>query len=370
MIRRLHVQGYRTLRDVDLPLGALNVLIGPNGCGKTNLLDTFTLFHEYAAGKLEDTVYARGGLDGVLWARQEYESVRIRLVFASTQQDKDSEWEFRLRLRRSGIKFVSDVDFGQPDKLTSFEDAPPTLAEPFVGPSRKLRDGITPRDEAKRKLMDLFASSVIYTFFDTTHSSQMRQPALVRPQTRLVNGGDNLVNVMYHLSAVRDYRSAYEDILDVIRTTYPDFEELSFPAEGGDGRIVMRWKEKSFKRDFSTNYLSDGILRFLCLLAILKTPDPPLLVCIDEPELGLHPSLMPIIAALLRDASSRTQLIVATHSPQLVDALDVEHIVIVDRVDGETRVQRLQDRPQLDAWLEHYTKGELWLSGELGGMPW
>jgi predicted ATPase len=123
---------------------------------------------------------------------------------------------------------------------------------------------------------------------------------------------------------------------------------------------VMRWKEKSFKRDFSAHYLSDGILRFLCLLAILKTPDPPP-VCIVEPELGLHPSLMPIIAALLRDAACRTQLIVATHSPQLVDALDAEHNVVMEKIDGETRVQRLQDRPHLAVWLEHYTKGELWL---------
>jgi predicted ATPase len=378
MIRRLHTQGYKTLRDVDLPLGPLNVLIGPNGCGKTNLLDIAALLHEHKAGKLEDAIFARGGLDGILWARGEYKSIRIQLIYNASREGEYKDWEFRLRLRRKETTFVPETEFGLSNTLEIFRDLPPLSAPPqelefdedsFSDLSQLPKDG-SPYSEAKRELDSLFAGIAIYTSFDTTRDSPMRQPPLVRPQTRLINGGDNLVNVLYRLSALREYRPVYEDILDVIRTAYPDFEELSFPPEGGDGRIVMRWKEKSFKRDFSTHYLSDGILRFLCLLAVLKTPDPPPLVCIDEPELGLHPSLMPIIAALLRDASSRTQLIIATHSPQLVDALDVEHIVIMDRVDGETRVQRLQERPQLDAWLEHYTKGELWLSGELGGMPW
>jgi predicted ATPase len=365
MIRRLHVQGYKTLRDVDLALGPLNVLIGPNGCGKTNLLDVFVLLHENAINKLEDAVYARGGLDSVLWARGEYESIRIRLALGA-----NTNWEFWLRLRKSETKIIADTDFGQLTRKPLGDTGP--LMGHESGPSMVTQwapGELEERDETKRRLDGALAGVAVYTYFDTTLNSPMRQPSLVRPQTRLVNSGNNLINVLYHLSAVREYRQAYEDILDVIRTAYPDFEELSFPPEGGDGRIVMRWKEKSFSRDFSTHYLSDGILRFLCLLAILKTPDPPPLVCIDEPELGLHPSLMPIIAALLRDASSRTQLIVATHSPQLVDALDVEHIIVMDRVNGETRVQRLQDRPQLDAWLEHYTKGELWLSGELGGVP-
>lgn len=358
MLRRLHVQGYRALRDVDLVLGPLNVLIGPNGCGKTSLLDVFVLLREYATGKLEDAVYARGGMDGVLWARGEYESVSIELISTLSPQDQETYWAFRLRLRKSGTTFAHEIALG-PD---SFENLS------VISASDVFRELIYPK--GTQGLKDMLGGSLVYTDFDTTHDSPVRQPPLVRPQTRLVNGGDNLVNVLYHLSSVREYRPAYEDMLDVIRTAYPDFDELAFPPEGGDGRIVMRWKEKSFKRDFSTHYLSDGILRFLCLLVILKTPDPPPLVCIDEPELGLHPSLMPIVAALLRDAASRTQLVVATHSPQLVDALDVEHIVIMERVDGETRVQRLQDRPHLDAWLEHYSKGELWLSGELGGVPW
>jgi len=361
MLRRLRVQGYKTLRDVDVQLGPLNVLIGPNASGKSNLLDAFALLHEYGKNRLEDAVYARGGLNSILWAGGELDAVKIGLAFAAALSE-DADWEFRLQLRKSGIVFVPGIQFDRSDKFAPFEDNSPSLARGLPEAEQ--------RDEAKQELHILFRNIAAYTHFDTTPDSLIRQPSLVRPQTRLVNGGYNLANVMNYLSSMHEYRDAYEDILDVLGTAYPDFDELSFPPEGGDGRIVMRWKEKSLKHDFAAYYLSDGILRFLCLLAILKTPDPPPLVCIDEPELGLHPSLMPIIAALLRDASSRTQLIIATHSPQLVDALDVEHIVIMDRVDGETRVQRLQERPQLDAWLEHYTKGELWLSGELGGMPW
>ncbi len=368
MLRRLHVQGYKTLRDVDLALGPLNVLIGPNGCGKTNLLDVIALLHEYAAGKLEDAIYARGGLDGILWARGEYESIRTRLVFDVDSHGKETDWEFRLQLRKSGTALVSDTALGRADKLRLAQDVAPAPYKTSIWPPpvRKTHAPRTQVDEATEQLDDLLAGSIIYTFLDTTPGAPMRQPALIRPQTRLVNGGDNLVNVLYHLSSARQYRRAYQEILDDIQTAYHDFEELAFPAEGGDGRIVMRWKEQSFQRDFSAHYLSDGVLRFLCLLVILKTPDPPPLICIDEPESGLHPGLMPIVADLLRDAANRTQLVVATHSPQLVDALDVEHIVVMEKVDGETLVQRLQDRSQFDAWLEHYTKAELWLSGELG----
>ena len=117
--------------------------------------------------------------------------------------------------------------------------------------------------------------------------------------------------------------------------------------------------------------LSDGTIRYLCLLAILCHPDPPPLVCIDEPELGLHPDLIGRLANLLREASERCQLIVTTHSDGLVDALtDIpESVVVCDKDEGNTRLRRL-DRKDLGHWLESYRLGELWSSGELGGNRW
>jgi predicted ATPase len=166
------------------------------------------------------------------------------------------------------------------------------------------------------------------------------------------------------------YPATWDEIREILANVYEDFRYISFPAEGGDGKILLRWWEHPFEKDygFSSNLLSDGTLRLLSLLAILKTPDPPPLICIDEPEVGLHPDWIKLVAELLESAAARTQIIVATHSPQLVSHVKPNHVVVTEKHEGETTLSRLTEE-ELKDWLDKFQLGDLWLSGHLGGRP-
>ena len=119
---------------------------------------------------------------------------------------------------------------------------------------------------------------------------------------------------------------------------------------------------------FRPNQLSDGTLRLLFIIAVLKNPNPPPLICIDEPELSMHPDWLHLLAELMQQASERTQLIVATHSPELISMLEPEEVLIVEKKDGESCFRRLE-RENLASWLKRYTLGELWTKGHIGGRP-
>ena len=208
-----------------------------------------------------------------------------------------------------------------------------------------------------------------YRDFSTHPNAPIRQPFLARSETRLHPMGDNLTNVLHTLRNTPKYQPTYDELVEIVQLAYPELDRFYFPAEGGDGRIALRWQDKHFPdRTFSTAYLSDGVLRFLCLIAILLNPEPPPLICIDEPELGLHPSLLNLIAELIQFASERTQLIVATHSPQLVNYFQVSEIAVVEKENGATTIRRLEEK-EFKHWLEDFSLGDLWLMGHLGGRP-
>ncbi|MFZ2617080.1 MAG: AAA family ATPase, partial [Anaerolineae bacterium] len=158
------------------------------------------------------------------------------------------------------------------------------------------------------------------------------------------------------------------DLIEALRELYEGIEDVNFQIDGGN---VLLFLEERGGREIPATRLSDGTLRYLCLLAILLHPDPPPLIAIEEPELGLHPDIIPQLAKLLVAASERTQLVVTTHSDVLVDALtsQPESVIVCEKVDGESQFRRL-DADQLKEWLEKYTLGQLWSMGEIGGNRW
>ena len=176
-------------------------------------------------------------------------------------------------------------------------------------------------------------------------------------------GGGNLPLVLSQLHGAnkRAFLSALSELFDGI-------VDIQCPVTGG---TVALFLEESGNRSIPATRLSDGTLRYLCLLAILLHPEPPPLICIEEPELGLHPDLLPTLSDLMREASERTQLIVTTHSDVLVDTLtdQPESVVVCEKHDGQTEMRRL-DKCDLAKWLNDYRLGDLWTSGELGGNRW
>jgi predicted ATPase len=185
------------------------------------------------------------------------------------------------------------------------------------------------------------------------------------PEAVLEEDFSNLGLFLNHLKT--NFPAAKRAILAGLKDLYDGIDDFNFSVKGGT--IQMFLTEGDFT--IPATRLSDGTLRYLCLLAILCDPEPPPLICIEEPELGLHPDILPKLADLLRAASERTQLIVTTHSEILVDAMTEtpESVVVCSKRDGQTIMERLKAE-DLGVWLEKYRLGSLWISGQIGGTRW
>ncbi len=311
---------------LSLPLRRLNVLIGPHGSGKSNLLEVLSLL-QAAPQRLAGAVDATGDIQDCLWKPAGSPAsgsapVVITATLPSLTGRLDETVNRRLTIEaRSGRFEMTREDFGTGIRL---------YRECSFGPGSKVRN--QPRaDERSDFLSEDFS---------------------------------NLPLVLGH----RRYLAVKRRLEEEMGRFYEGF--VAYHVVPNVGRMQLFLEEEG-GRQIPVGRLSDGTLRYFCLLAILLDPEPPPLVAIEEPELGLHPDVILHLAELLLEASERMQLVVTTHSRMLVDALSgvPESIVVCSKVDGETRMERLK-ADDLREWLENYTLGDLWSKGEIGGNRW
>lgn len=399
MFDYIKIEGFRSFEEVDLKLGPLSVLIGPNNGGKSNFLDLISLMTEAAQGQLEKGINSRGGFPNVSHGFHFWGKIRIEFRF----QGESLRWVFPRGIqegRKRDIWFKLGLEVLRMTEVISLEEVieeRPQPERPLVVVKRDVdgcaftsvvENGLEVEEQkvleskselaifqvkdfskypAPSRLLSQFGEWVVYRGFDTRPESPIRLPGMVRPTLRLLEDGANLPSVLNSIQ--QKHPDVWDEIIETLQAANPSFKTITFPPEGGDGKVVLRWWEKPFDKDgISANLLSDGTLKFLCLIAILKSPDPPLLVCIDEPEVGLHPDWIKLVAELLQDAATRTQVIVATHSPQIVAKLDPEQVIVAEKVEGATRLKRLE-RIGLETWLKDFNLSELWLAGHFGGRP-
>lgn len=390
-ITKLHIEGFRSFRNVSWSPGDLNVIIGPNGTGKSNLLRFLELISASAQGKLGRYIQSLGGMDPIVWdgeattikfaletkptneldpEKYELELVRLGpgssykieselLSNAHKQREGREKNAFKFLERRVKAAFIFDEKnnkFITPEEFVSDEETLLSLASgPFIN-----NHFIPP---FQREL----ASIAIYRDLNTNTDATVRQSAISRMEKRVEPDGQNLISVMHTLyTGDRDFKN---DINSAMRAAFgDDFEELVFPP-AADQRIQLRIRWKSLRREQSAAELSDGTLRFLFLLTVLASPSLAPIIAIDEPETGLHPSMLPLIAEYAIDASKRSQVILTTHSPQLLDAFGETRptTTVAKWAKGETLLQTLEDE-DLDYWLKEYSLGNLFKSGELEQM--
>jgi predicted ATPase len=376
----------------------LAVLIGPNGGGKSNFIDLLALMAEAGNGQLANGVSKRGGFPNIAFGFDPSREVRIELRFKEAlswrvpTRGGDDKLDVRFKMAARNYAFGAQVieELVRQESLTE-----PSLSADIVSrgpagavfrpaidlgvlttPERRgvaftelvisqVKDSI--KYPAASAVLNELAGWAFYRDIDVGPEARVRQPALIRPDVLLVADGSNLSSVLYSIQ--QSHPDLWSELLEDLHTAYPDFVKLTVPAGGGDGKVHLRWFERPYEKEgMSANLLSDGTLKLLCLIAVLKSPDPPLLTCIDEPELGLHPDWIELVAELLQDAATRTQVIVATHSPQIVAKLEPEQVIVTEKVEGETHLTQLKTA-DLENWLKDFSLAELWLSGEIGGRP-
>jgi len=392
MFDHVKIEGFRSFKLVELNLSPLTVLIGPNGSGKSNFLDLLCLLSEAANGHLAEGVARRGGFDDISFKGSPGDVfIELRFQPRGAFQEERNPVTFKLLLKKVGsnpkvwFEQVSKaaVSYSTPLTLMHRDRNGCTFRSVKTGQREDIEEGkaleseselaiFQVRDQDKYptpyKLLRQLQEWILYKDIDIGPDAPIRQPALIRPTVALTVNGSNLASVLNSIQ--QQYPATWKDIEEMLETVYPQFHSITFPPEGGDGKVVLRWWERPYEKQggFSANLLSDGTLKFLCLIAILKSPSPPPLICIDEPELGLHPDWIKVAAELLQSASQRTQVIVTTHSPQLVSALKPEQIIVAEKEDGRSVLRPLSEE-NLGRWLKDFTLGDLWTAGHFGGRP-
>ena len=397
LIRRLKISGMLSFgpEGIDLPMEPLNVLIGPNGSGKSNFIEALALLQS-APRDLAAPIKRMGGISEWLWKGEgpTGEAV-IEAVADFPPQELPLLHTLKIAERGGGIELADEaieyfrepVDPEGKDLLYRFLRGVASLREnagsnssggKFV-PGRQFAAGsISPQESVLSQIRDPEAYPAIswlqkqygdirlYRNWEFGPDAGLRRsPRTDEPSTFLTERGENLPLVLSRLRG--DSRQRFVKALQQLYDGIEDFQ-----VEVGGGRAELFVVERGAgERYIPASRLSDGTLRYMALAAILLDPDPPPLVVIEEPELGLHPDVVLSIGEMLINASQRTQLVVTTHSRVLINALE-DHsssVVVCGKRDGQTEMKRL-DPERLEEWLEQYSLGYLWSIGELGGNRW
>ena len=367
-----------------LELKRLNVLIGPNGSGKSNLLEGIDLLRS-APRDLVAPIRSGGGIHDWIWRGKPEGTAHIEAIVENPQGSQ--ALRYRLGFAERGQRFElieerieNEQSYrGHPKPYIYYEQM---NGRAFLNYKDEARRDLRPEEVkqeqsilAQRKDPDHYPELTylgeelsrirIYREWSLGRDTPPRLPQKADlPNDFLQEDGKNLALV---LNKFQGEPAVKRRVLDALCKLYEGITDFYFSIEGSTIQLFLQEGDVVIP----ATRLSDGTLRYLCLLAILCHPQPPPLICIEEPELGLHPDILPTVGKLLLEASERSQLIVTTHSDMLVDALTNEwwSIVVCEKRDGQTVMRRL-DEEKMAAWLEEYRLGELWSSGEIGGNPW
>jgi predicted ATPase len=364
-IDTLTIRGFKSIRELDqLSLRSLNVLIGANGAGKSNFVGFFGLIAAMVQKRLALTVNKLGGADVLLHLGPKVtKSIEANLKFGQNEYRFALEptSDNRLVFSSEAAVYYLNPTEPRPKHLGSGHDESKLV-------DRKDDSGRTAQKGPAHYVYEAVASWTVYHVHDTSETASMRRRGSVRDYERLHADAGNLAAFLLHLR--ENDAAAYGLVRSTIQLVAPYFDDflLRPKKEGQDEVVELEWKQKHTDYPFHASQLSDGTIRFICLATALLQPRPPATILIDEPELGLHPHALEMLAALLRQAASRTQVIVSTQSPSLLSQFEPEDVVVVDRHDGQSTFKRL-DAASLKDWLTQFTLGELWQKNYLSGGP-
>lgn len=357
---KLTIRGFKSIHKLkDFELKSLNVLVGANGAGKSNFVAFFRMLSALIDGNLDDYVRDSGGISDLLYnGRKTTEQMRFSTRFGP-------------RGYRFTIKPGPDEGFAITDEARYYAHGRTQWWE--LGSSGGMKSllveevkGKSSNKQYSQPVYDAIRSWRIYHFHDTSSTAAMRHAEIVEDNETLRSDANNIAPFLLQLR--EEDRSIYDEILDACRMVTPYLDDFILKPQkfGPKTKVSLTWRTKGSDYPMQPYQLSDGSIRFICLATALLQPNPPSTLIIDEPELGLHPEAIRILAELIQNASKRTQLIIATQSPLLLDQFSVEDIVVVNRKDGQSTFERLC-REDFNVWLEDYSVGELWTKNVIQG---
>jgi predicted ATPase len=329
MINKIQIENFKSIQKMDLELRPINVLIGANGVGKSNFIEFFKLLKSIYDDNLHQYVGREGGADNLLYGGLK----KSYFLDCNIEFDNLKGYDLMLLYNLKNDDFIVAFEGIQVNSIRSF---------------------------SKEYLKDFKK----FHFYDT---AKIKQKGNTNDNHFIREQGENLAAYLYYLQ--ERHPKTLKKIEMMVRSVAPFFGGFNLaPDSFNKDFIELEWNEKDSIKYFNAAHLSDGTLRFMALATLLLQPEPPKVIIIDEPELGLHPFAINKLAGLIKKASAQTQIIISTQSVNLVDNFSPEDIITVDRKNGQSVFKRHETKDLTD-WLENYTIGDLWEKNVIGGQP-
>ena len=349
-MEKIEIKGYKSIKELTLPLRSINIFIGANGSGKSNFLSFFDFLKQIYNQNLQEYVALKGIETFLHKGSKETDEISAHLYFPSngysfTLKKGDTGFIFR----KEGMWYSGPSPANNPINIASF------------GYESDLRLNTIPRAIYIKKYLNQLAK---YHFHDTGENSPFSQESNIEnDKYYLYENGRNLSAFLYHIQ--NENPIVYSLIVKTIQSVAPYFLDFFLVPEK-NGNIKLKWQSKYSSTIYGVNDLSDGTIRFIALTVLFMQPNLPDTIIIDEPELGLHPTAITKLSGLIKSASAKgSQIIVATQSTDLISHFEPEDIVTVDQINGESVFERLNSDTLKD-WLEDYTIDDLWKRNIIG----
>jgi predicted ATPase len=363
-IKKLTIEGFKSIRKLeDFELRSLNVLIGANGAGKSNFVSLFRLLREIIDQRLQLAVETGGGADAFLYLGPKItKHIIVKLSFGGYG------YEFTLIPTNDNRLVFADEATDSDGVVDSHRTLLGTGQREALLKDRVSTTGVPRADDPPSYVFNAMFNWVVYHFHDTSDSSGARRWGPINDNERLRPDASNLAAFLYRIQKTSP--DIYAKIRDVVRLAAPFFDDLRLrPVPDNQEMIQLEWAQKGSDYLMRPSQLSDGTLRFICLAVALLQPSLPGTVVFDEPELGLHPYALTLLASLFQQAGALGhQVIISTQSAGLLNNFAPEDVVVVERSQGQSVFHRL-DSSALSEWLKEYSLGELWQKNIIGGRP-
>ena len=363
-LHSISIKGFKSISRIEnFLLGPINVLIGPNGSGKSNFIGVFSFLNAIQSQHLQQYVIRAGGADKVLhYGSKETEELIIQLSF----DEESYKYEIWLKATDADALYVNGLHIkleATQSEYPGYQFVQSTSSDEVELPS------LPESPQLENDIKNHLDSWRLYHFHDTSSGSSIKKTADLNDNRFFRPDGANLAPFLYYLR--EKHESSYSLIRRTVQRVAPFFDDFALaPQQLNEDKIRLEWRHKGTDAYFDAASLSDGSLRFIALATLLLQPESlrPSVILLDEPELGLHPYAITMLASLLKQAAAQTQIILATQSPFLLDHFEPEDVLVADRVNGQTQLTRL-DTPSLETWLQDYSLGQLWEKNEIGGRP-
>lgn len=365
------IKGFKSIKDATLNLRDINILVGANGAGKSNFLCFFDMLSWMIKGvKLREYVGIKGGASDLLFNGSKITRV-IESIVKFTTQSGQTEYAFNLQHAEDDSFVFSKEEY----RYNSFsaDDQSKTIKGYWndlgVGHREAKITEKETQDRTGQILKRMLLNCSIYQFHDTSDTSPLKQRAWLEENRFLRSDGVNLAAILYDLKA--NEPSVYQNIIETIRKVLPSFRE--FELELSYNKLSLAWRQKdNHDKIFPLHLTSDGSLRFFALVTLLSMPESRStdIILLDEPELGLHPYAISVLAELIKVKAKTKQVIIATQSPLLMNEFQPEDIVVTEAEEGNVTTFKRLDKNELKSWLDDYcAMGDLWQQNIFGGNP-